>query len=137
MTDWRNPIYRRLDMRELLILKFAGDVRLSSTGVGWWWKHLTVRKSTKMNHLILFDGVYMNSDVWLNGHHLGNYPFGYNSFYYDLDPYLKEGENIIAVKADNSKQPNSRWYSGSGIYRHVWLIRTNKLHLAQWGIYKH
>ena len=64
---------------------------------------------------ILFDGVYMNSDVWLNGHHLGNYPFGYNSFYYDLDPYLKEGENIIAVKAENSKQPNSRWYSGSGI----------------------
>ena len=105
-------------------------------GVGWYRKHFKVlRSDLKMHHLILFDGVYMNSDVWLNGHHLGNYPFGYNSFCYDLDPYLKEGENIIAVKADNSKQPNSRWYSGSGIYRHVWLIKTNKLHLAQWGIY--
>lgn len=106
------------------------------TGVGWYRKHFTVRRSDlKMNHRILFDGVYMNSDVWLNGQHLGNYPFGYNSFYYDIDPYLKEGENIVAVRVDNSKQPNSRWYSGSGIYRHVWLIRTNKLHFAQWGIY--
>ncbi|TFG89851.1 MAG: glycoside hydrolase family 2, partial [Candidatus Atribacteria bacterium] len=105
-------------------------------GTGWYRKHFTISRSDlKMNHRIIFDGVYMNSDVWLNVKHLGNYPFGYNSFYYDLDPYLKEGENIIALRVDNSKQPNSRWYSGSGIYRHVWLIRTNKLNIAQWGIY--
>lgn len=105
-------------------------------GIGWYRKYFSIRKSDmKMNNLIVFDGVYMNSDVWLNGNHLGNYPFGYNSFYYNLDSFLKEGENVIAVKVDNSKQPNSRWYSGSGIYRHVWLIRTNKLHIAQWGIY--
>ena len=105
-------------------------------GIGWYRKHFTARKSDlKMNNLILFDGVYMNSDVWLNGKHLGNYPFGYNSFYYDLGPYLKAGENVIAVKVDNSKQPNSRWYSGSGIYRHVWLVRTNPLNISQWGVY--
>jgi beta-galactosidase len=104
-------------------------------GIGWYRKHFTIsRNDLKMNYLILFDGVYMNSDVWLNGQHLGNYPFGYNSFYYDLNPFLKAGENIIAVRVDNSRQPNSRWYSGSGIYRHVWLIKTSKLHIVQWGI---
>jgi beta-galactosidase len=104
-------------------------------GTGWYRKHFIVsRNDLRTNCRILFDGVYMNSDVWLNGQHLGNYPFGYNSFYYDLDQFLKAGENIIAVRVDNSRQPNSRWYSGSGIYRHVWLIKTNKLHIAQWGI---
>ena len=77
----------------------------------------------------------MNSDVWLNGYHLGNYPYGYSSFYYELNGYLVEGQNIIAVRVDNSKQPNTRWYSGSGIYRHVWFVKTNPLHIAHWGIY--
>ena len=77
----------------------------------------------------------MNSDVWLNGHHLGNYPYGYSSFYYDLTPYLVQGENIMAVRVDNSKQPNTRWYSGSGIYRHVWLVKIDPLHISHWGIY--
>jgi len=70
---------------------------------------------------IEFDGVYMNSDVWVNEHHLGKHPYGYTSFYYDLTPFVQKGENLIAVRVDNSLQPNSRWYSGSGIYRHVWL----------------
>jgi len=106
------------------------------TGIGWYRKHFTVSKSDlKMNNTILFDGVYMNSDVWLNGEHLGNWAFGYNSFYFSLNPYLKSGENVIAVRVDNSKQPNSRWYSGSGIYRHVWLIKTNSIHIAQWGVF--
>jgi beta-galactosidase len=106
------------------------------TGTGWYRKHFTIKKEDlKMNHQILFDGVYMNSDVWINGKLIGNYPFGYNSFWYNLDHYLKEGKNVIAVKVDNSKQPASRWYSGSGIYRHVWLIKTNKVHIPQWGIY--
>ncbi len=106
------------------------------TGLGWYRRHFSVKRNDlKMNNYIVFDGVYMNSDVWLNGKHLGNYPFGYNSFYYDLDPYLKEGDNVIAVRVDNSKQPNSRWYSGSGIYRHVWLVRTAPLHIEQWGVY--
>lgn len=82
---------------------------------------------------IEFDGVYQNSDVWINGHHLGRYPNGYMSFHYDLAPYIKAGENIITVRVDNSRQPNTRWYSGSGIYRHVWLNLANLLHIAQWG----
>ena len=91
-------------------------------GVGWYRKNLTVPESMRGKKVIIeFDGIYMNSDVWLNGHHLGNYPCGYSSFYYDLTPWLNfDGKNnVLAVRVDNSKQPNSRWYSGSGIYRHV------------------
>ena len=106
------------------------------TGIGWYRRHFQMTKDDLAKHIwIEFDGVYMNSDVWLNGHHLGNYPYGYSSFYYELSPYLVEGENIIAVRVDNSKQPNTRWYTGSGIYRHVWLVKTNPLHIAHWGIY--
>ena len=84
---------------------------------------------------IYFDGVYMNSDVWINGHHLGNHPYGYTPFYYDLTPYLKQnGENVLAVRVRNEGK-NSRWYSGSGIYRHVWLTITNPVHVEQWGVY--
>ncbi len=76
----------------------------------------------------------MNSDVWINGHYLGNYPYGYSSFIYDLSNNLAEGENIIAVRVDNSLQPNTRWYTGSGIYRHVWFVKTNTLHIGHWGV---
>jgi beta-galactosidase len=87
------------------------------TGIGWYRKHLNIALIDKDQQFwIEFDGVYMNSDVWINGQHLGKHPYGYTSFYYDLTPYIKKGENIIAVKVDNSLQPNSRWYSGSGIY---------------------
>ena len=79
----------------------------------------------------------MNSEVFINGHSLGVRPNGYISFRYDLTPYLKFGneQNIIAVKVDNSKQPNSRWYSGSGIYRNVWLVTTNDVFIDHWGTY--
>lgn len=83
---------------------------------------------------VQLDGVYQNSDVWINGHHLGHRPFGYVSFHYDLTPYLVDGENVLAVRVDNSRQPNSRWYSGSGIYRHVWLTITDPLHIGPCGI---
>lgn len=102
-------------------------------GVGWYRRHLTVPESMSGKKVIVqFDGVYMNSDVWLNGHHLGNYPYGYTSFYYDVTPWLNfDGKNnVLAVRVDNSKQPNSRWYSGSGIYRHVWLTATDPLHIT-------
>jgi beta-galactosidase len=106
------------------------------TGIGWYRKHFTATKNDLgMKNTILFDGVYMNSNVWLNGKHLGAWAYGYNSFYFDMNPYLKSGDNVIAVRVDNSKQPGSRWYSGSGIYRHVWLIKTNSMHIAQWGVY--
>ncbi len=106
------------------------------TGIGWYHKHFNLSLVDKDQQFwIEFDGVYMNSDVWLNGHHLGKHPYGYTSFYYDLTPFIKKGENIIAVRVDNSLQPNSRWYSGSGIYRHVWLNIAGPVHIAQWGTY--
>jgi beta-galactosidase len=106
-----------------------------STGIGWYRKHFSLSKIEGKNIRIEFDGVYQNSDVWINGHLLGNYPNGYMSFSYELTPFLKKGENIVTVRVNNSLQPNSRWYSGSGIYRHVWLNIAEPLHIAQWGTY--
>ncbi len=104
-------------------------------GTGWYRKHFTLNDVADKKATIYFDGIYMNSDVWLNGHHLGNHPYGYTAFYYDLTPYLKQnGENILAVRVRNEGK-NSRWYSGSGIYRHVWLTVTSPVHVEQWGVY--
>ena len=105
-------------------------------GIGWYRKHFTLNNITNKEVVIYFDGVYMNSDVYINGHHLGNHPYGYTPFHYDITPYLKQngGENILAVRVSNEGK-NSRWYSGSGIYRHVWLTVRPKLHVAPWGIY--
>jgi beta-galactosidase len=106
------------------------------TGIGWYRKHFMLPKTAITKNIwIEFEGVYQNSDVWINGHHSGHYPNGYMSFYYDLTPYIKTGENIITVRVDNSLQPNTRWYSGSGIYRHVWLNIADPVHVAQWGTY--
>ncbi len=83
-----------------------------------------------------FDGVYMNATVWVNGHKLGTRPYGYISFGYDITPYLHlDGENTVAVRVDNSDQPNSRWYSGCGIYRNVWLTALPQLHVDTNGVY--
>jgi len=106
-------------------------------GIGWYRKTFTVPAASK-NKLVYidFDGVYQKSDVWVNGHHLGFRPNGYISFRYELTPYLNfNGKNTIAVKVDNSVQPNSRWYSGSGIYRNVWLVTTDKIAVDHWGTY--
>ena len=106
------------------------------TGVGWYRRSFTLPEGSEGRQVwIEFDGVYQNSDVWINGQHVGHRPYGYISFYYDLTPHLLAGENVIAVRVDNSRQPNSRWYSGSGIYRHVWLTITDPLHVAQWGTF--
>ena len=106
-------------------------------GIGWYRKTFTIDQSDAGKEFFIdFDGVYMNSEVWINGHFLGKRPYGYISFRYDLTPYIQfGGKNLLAVRVDNSAQPNSRWYSGSGIYRNVWLIKTNKVHVAHWGTY--
>ncbi|WP_369699890.1 glycoside hydrolase family 2 TIM barrel-domain containing protein [Flavobacterium sp. AED] len=107
-------------------------------GLGWYKKTFKVATANKNKTTsIIFDGVYRNSEVWINGHYLGKRPNGYIGFQYDLSPYLNYGDknNEIIVKVDNSKQPNSRWYSGSGIFRNVWLQTTDKLHIEQWGTY--
>jgi len=114
----------------------AGNVGYFPMGTGWYRKTFDVpgfKKEAKYS--IEFDGVYMNSDVWINGQHLGKYPYGYSGFSYDLTPYLKSKGNVISVRVDNTQQPNSRWYTGSGIYRHVKLVQTNVLHIEKWGVY--
>jgi beta-galactosidase len=107
------------------------------TGIGWYRKRFRLPNSYKNKKLTIeFDGVYELSEVWINGHFLGKRPYGYVPFFYDLTPYVTlGGENVIAVKVDNSRQTNCRWYSGSGIYRHTWLLSTNKIHVAQWGTF--
>jgi beta-galactosidase len=106
------------------------------SGIGWYRKSFTVPASWKAKQVsIYFEGVYMNSEVFINGKSLGVHPYGYTSFSYDLTPFLKlQAKNVISVRVDNSKQRNSRWYSGSGIYRHVWLVVTSPMHVAQWGV---
>ena len=106
-------------------------------GIGWYRKTFTLNKSLKGKKVFIdFDGVYRNSRVWINGHLLGYRPNGYISFQYDLTPFLNwDKPNVIAVRVDNSDQPNSRWYSGSGIYRDVRLVFTNPNHFAHWGLY--
>ena len=106
-------------------------------GIGWYRKHFTVSPKDKYDkYAIAFDGVYMNATVYVNGHNLGTRPYGYSSFEYDLTPYLnKKGDNVVAVRVNNGDQPNSRWYSGCGIYRHVWLVMSKAAHISQWGQY--
>ena len=106
-------------------------------GIGWYRKTFVADEAYAGKKVFIdFDGVYMNSEVFINGHSLGKRPYGYISFRYDLTPYLKIGEeNVIAVRVDNQEQPNSRWYSGCGIYRNVWLTVTNPIHVDLWGTY--
>ena len=131
-------------------------------GIGWYRKHFFITKNEELrtksydysaadnsrsvsNHnsslftlnskfYIEFDGVYMNSTVYVNGREVGHRPYGYSSFEYDITPFVKEGDNVVAVRVNNSDQPNSRWYSGCGIYRHVWLTKTAPVHVAHWGV---
>src|SRR5207248_4155514 len=107
-------------------------------GVGWYRKTFNLPASDKGRLVFVdFDGVYRNSEVWINGRYLGKRPYGYISFEYELSPYVNYGsqKNLIAVRVDNSQQPNSRWYSGSGIYRNVWLTTTGKVFVDHWGTY--
>ena len=106
------------------------------TGIGWYRKAFRMPAGPRGREAWLeFDGVYMNSDVWINGVHLGRRPYGYISFAYDITKHLLPGVNVVAVRVDNARQPNSRWYTGSGIYRHVWLTIVDPLHVGRWGTY--
>ncbi len=113
----------------------GGRVGYFPTGIGWYRKTLRIQAGARAETWLEFDGVYMNSDVWINGEHLGRRPYGYIGFTYDITKHLGAGDNIIAVRVDNSAQPNSRWYTGSGIYRHVWLTTINPVHVGHWGVY--
>lgn len=106
-------------------------------GLGWYRKTFNMHESDKGKKVFVdFDGAYMKTTVYLNGDSIGFWPYGYSSFRFDLTPYLKfDAPNVIAVKVDNSQQPNSRWYSGSGIYRNVWLTVVDPVHVDHWGTY--
>lgn len=120
--------------------KTGGGGGYTYSGIGWYRKHFKTEPGFLDKQVsVLFEGVYRNSEVWINGHYLGIWPYGYSSFYYNLSPYLSPfGENnVLAVKVNTTDQPNSRWYTGSGIYRHVWLVTKDKLHISQWGVFAH
>ena len=104
-------------------------------GIGWYRKTFNLQKKQGERYFIEFDGVYMNARVYINGKEVGYRPYGYSSFEYDITPYLIAGRNVVAVRVDNSDQPNSRWYSGCGIYRHVWFTKTADVYVKHWGVH--
>jgi beta-galactosidase len=107
-------------------------------GIGWYRKsfHLPLSDTSRLT-FVEFDGIYRNGEVWINGRFLGKRPYGYSSFRVNCTPFLKYGDwpNVVAVRVDNSQQPNSRWYSGSGIYRNVRLVTTGRVHVDHWGTF--
>ena len=106
------------------------------TGKGWYRKEFRVEslEFRDKNLRLYFEGVYMNAQVYINGQLAGGHPYGYSSFFVDITPYIKIGTNMVEVSVDNSKQKNCRWYSGSGIYRHVWLMTTPKRYIDEWSV---
>jgi beta-galactosidase len=117
-----------------------GAGAFAPTGIGWYRKTFTVPEADAAPNsgrrtFIVFDGVMANSDVYLNGELLGHRPYGYVSFFYELNPHLRPGTNTIAVRVDDSQQPASRWYAGAGINRQVRLVTTSDAHVVPWGTY--
>lgn len=110
--------------------------KLPWKGIGWYRRHFTVPASDAGKQIFVdFDGAMAYAKIWLNGKYVGTWPYGYNSFRMDLTPFIKPGqENILAVRLDTESW-DSRWYPGGGIYRHVWLVKTNPVHVGHWGTY--
>src|SRR5450759_2530815 len=148
IPDGQNPAlkddnWRKLDLPHDWSIEgpfskdFASGTGFLPAGIGWYRKSFIIPANEKNRKVfIYFDGVYNNSEVWINGNYLGKRPNGYISFQYDLTPYLKFGkENLIAVKVDHSKFGDSRWYTGSGIYRNVKLISVPQVHIKKWGVF--
>ncbi len=142
-TDVNDSSWRKLDVPHDWSIEGPADEKnptgqgggFMPSGVGWYRKHFTIANELRDRLVFIeFDGVMANSDVWINGFHLGNRPYGYVSFSYELTPHINFGkDNVIAVRADTSKQPASRWYTGAGIYRHVRLVIKDAVHIPQWG----
>ena len=146
-TDYDDSMWRVLDVPHDWAIEgdfYAGNPSGAGGGalpggIGWYRKHFALgdceTQMSESRFFLEFDGVYMNSTVYVNGQEVGFRPYGYSSFEYDITPFVREGENVVAVRVDNSDQPNSRWYSGCGIYRHVWLTKTAPVHVAHWGVF--
>lgn len=135
--------WRKLDLPHDWSIEAVPSSRLASCtgylpgGTGWYRKHIDIPASYNGGKVFLyFEGVYCNSDVWVNGRHVGNRPNGYVSFLYDVTDFLRFGEeNVIAVRVDHSKYSDSRWYTGSGIYRDVYLVTSGNVHIDNWGVF--
>jgi len=112
----------------------GGTAKLPWKGIGWYRKHFTIPVTDAGKQIFIdFDGAMANAKIWLNGNYVGTWPYGYNSFRMDLTPFINAGkDNIIAVRLDTENW-DSRWYPGAGIYRHVWLVKTNPVHVSNWG----
>lgn len=110
--------------------------KLPYQGIGWYRKHFSIPAEDEGKQFYIdFDGAMAYAQIWLNGNYVGTWPYGYNSFRMDLTPFIQPGkENLIAVKLDTEKW-ESRWYPGAGIYRHVWLVKSDAVHVAHWGTY--
>lgn len=118
--------------------KWASGTGFLPGGIGWYKKTFQIDGyDPEQEYAIYFDGVYKNSEVWINGHYLGKRPNGFIPFQYDLTPYLKESGNVLLVKADHTDYADSRYYTGSGIYRNVYLLKQDPVHFAQWGVFFH
>ncbi|KAI0455793.1 glycoside hydrolase superfamily [Xylaria acuta] len=142
-TDFDDSAWEALDLPHDWAIKGpfnapginGGMGRLPSNGVGWYRKTVTLAKEDLEKTIFLdIDGAMSYSAVWLNGNLVGGWPYGYNSFRLDLTPYVKEGANQLAVRLDNALD-SSRWYPGAGIYRNVWLVKVNPVHVRQYGTY--
>ena len=143
-TDYDDRSWRKLDLPHDWSIEgkpdranpTAGAGGYYPAGVAWYRKTLAVPSSWRGKRVsIYFEGVYGIAEVFINGESLGTHPYGYTAFSHDLTPHLTYGgRNVLAVRVDNSRQPNSRWYSGSGVYRHVWLVVTEPVHIGQWGV---
>lgn len=142
------PGYDDSDWRELSLphdwaiegeysVSFSSGTGYLPGGIGWYRKAFMVPGNTDDKTMyLMFDGAYQNSEVWINGEYLGKRPYGYISFYYDITPHIRPGkENVVAVRLDHTNIADSRWYTGNGIYRNVWLITTGKVHVKPWGTY--
>lgn len=137
-SDWRGvAIPHDFGIEGPFRMDLAGNTgRLPFQGIGWYRKTFKLDKRDRDQQVYIdFDGVMANGKVWLNGHYVGTWPYGYNSFRLDLTPYMNwDGNNILAVRTDTEKW-DSRWYSGAGIYRNVWLVKTGKAHVKHWGTF--
>lgn len=143
--DFKDTSWRKLDIPHDWSIEGRFDEKAATggaggwlpSGVAWYRKQIHVPDTAKGREIwVEFDGVMANSDVWMNGHHLGHRPSGYASFRYDVSAHVKAGSsNFLVVKSDTSAQPASRWYSGAGIYRHARLVIAHPVHVAPWGVF--
>ncbi len=143
LKDLEGKRWRTVDLphdwsiRQQLSPTLASATGYLPGGIGWYRKNLFVPKDQEGEKVFLyFEGVYNRSEVFVNGKSLGKRPNGYISFMYEATPYINFGEeNEITVRVDHSRSVDSRWYTGSGIYRNVWLVYANPVHIAEWGVF--